>query len=443
VATAAHGAGDANWYIAQLYAIDVASGKVKSLYTPPVDMQIAVPRWSPDGENIAFIGGLMSDEGNTGGDIFALPAKGGKPQNLTPNLKASPSWLAWVSSSQILFSEQIDGESGLEILDTSDGKVTRLWKSQESNSTGGWTFGVSPARDGKTCALLLQGFQQPPEIWAGPIGAWKPVTHANRSLQPMWGKAESLHWSSEGCNIQGWLVYPRDYDPSRHYPLVVKVHGGPGDALRPNWPEVFFSITPLSYAGYFVLFPNPRGSFGQGEAFTRANVNDFGGGDLRDILAGIDAVEKEVPVDDSRIGIVGWSYGGFMTMWAVTQTNRFHAAVAGAGIANWLSYYGENYIDLWMRPFFGASVYDDPVVYAQRSPINFIKNVKTPTLILVGERDEECPVPQSLEFWHALKTLGVPNQFVVYPGEGHQIRQPVHQRDILERTIAWFNKYLQ
>jgi dipeptidyl aminopeptidase/acylaminoacyl peptidase len=131
-----------------------------------------------------------------------------------------------------------------------------------------------------------------------------------------------------------------------------------------------------------------------------------------------------------------------MTMWAVTQTNRFKAAVAGAGIADWQSYYGENGIDEWMIPFFGASVYNDPAVYAKSSPIDFIKNVRTPTLEVVGENDIECPAPQTQEFWHALHDLGVPTQSVIYPGEGHAMRNPLHQEDFEQRAVAWFNKYL-
>jgi len=153
-------------------------------------------------------------------------------------------------------------------------------------------------------------------------------------------------------------------------------------------------------------------------------------------------VPKQFPVDKDRVGIKGWSYGGYMTMWAETQTNRFRAAVAGAGLANFHSYYGQNDIDQWMIPYFGASVYDDPAVYAKSSPITYVKNVKTPTLILVGDRDGEVPAPQSYEWWHALKTLSVPVQFVVYPNEGHMIAQPEHRRDIILRTIEWFNRYM-
>jgi dipeptidyl aminopeptidase/acylaminoacyl peptidase len=192
-----------------------------------------------------------------------------------------------------------------------------------------------------------------------------------------------------------------------------------------------------------VFYPNPRGSFGQGERFTAANVRDFGHGDLRDILAGIDAAAKAVPIDEARLGIMGGSYGGFMTMWAVTQTHRFKAAVAAAGISNWQSYYGENGIDAWMLPYFGASVYEDPAAYARSSPINYIRNVRTPTFAYVGELDIECPAPQTQEFWHALKTLGVPTAIMIYPGEGHGLRDPDHIADAIARTLKWFNEYLK
>ncbi len=236
-------------------------------------------------------------------------------------------------------------------------------------------------------------------------------------------------------------MYPVNYDPAKKYPMVVSVHGGPAAAKKPSWPGAF-DMSLLSSQGYFVLFPNPRGSFGSGETFTKANVKDFGQGDLRDILLGVDDIIRTLPVDPNRLGIAGWSYGGYMTMWAITQTHRFHAAVAGAGIANWQSYYGQNLIDQWMIPYFGSTAYNQPAIYARSSPINFIRNVSTPTLILVGDSDAECPAPQSYEYWHALKTLGVKTQLVVYPNEGHAIRKPEHVQDLLDRTINWFNANL-
>jgi dipeptidyl aminopeptidase/acylaminoacyl peptidase len=202
-------------------------------------------------------------------------------------------------------------------------------------------------------------------------------------------------------------------------------------------------VSTLLDKGYAIFLPNPRGSFGQGERFTRANVRDFGHGDLADILAGIDAAERAAPIDEARLGLTGGSYGGFMTMWAVTQTARFGAAVAAAGISNWQSYYGENGIDAWLIPYFGASVYDDPQVYARSSPITAIKNVHTPTFEWAGERDIECPASQTQEFWHALKVLDVPTSIMIYPGEGHGLRDPAHAADAVERTVAWFDKYLR
>ncbi|HEY6329283.1 MAG TPA: prolyl oligopeptidase family serine peptidase, partial [Blastocatellia bacterium] len=386
----------------------------------------------------------MSDQGATGGDIYVESVTGGEPKDITPGMKASASWISWQPhTNKILFGEHADGMEGFATLDADTGAVDTLWTGPQALSSGGFGFYPAIAKDEKSCALIMESTAAPPEIWAGKIGSWKQITRSNSNQHPMWGEAKSIHWSSDNLRVQGWLIYPANYDPNRRYPMVVVVHGGPAACARPAWPNSFFGTTLLSSQGYFVLYPNPRGSYGQGEDFTRGNVKDFGYGDLRDILAGVDEVVHTLPVDDNRVGITGWSYGGFMTMWAITQTNRFHAAVSGAGLSDWLSYYGENDIDQWMIPYFGASVYDDPAVYAKSSPINFIKNVKTPTLILVGDRDGECPAPQSFEYWHALKTLGVKNEFVVYEGEGHHIYKPKDQRDIMSRLLAWFDNELR
>jgi dipeptidyl aminopeptidase/acylaminoacyl peptidase len=442
--TAAHGDGDDNWWVNRLYVFDATTGKAHIIYTPPVTLQVAYPRWSPDGRSVAFIGGLMSDQGVVGGDIYTVSASGGEARDVTEGMKASASSLTWSHDSKsIVFGEIVDGECGVASLDLASGRISTLWQGPDMLGSDFFGVGLSLSRDGKESATVRQSFTMPPEVWAGPVGKWKQVTSLNKDLKPSWGKAESLHWNTDIGTVQGWLVYPRNYDPARHYPMVVDVHGGPAWANLPRWPSRWSYVMALPPAGYFVLLPNPRGSYGAGEAFTRANVKDFGGGDFRDIMAGVDQAIKTVPVDAEKLGITGWSYGGYMTMWAVTQTHRFHAAVAGAGLANWLSYYGQNKIDKWMIPFFGSSVYDDPAVYAKSGPIHFVKNVKTPTLIVVGERDAECPAPQSYEFWHALKTFGVPTELVVYPNEGHLFVNPAHNRDVILRSLGWFQSHLE
>ena len=428
---AAPGDGDNNWFIAELYAIDAESGAVRHVLKPP--MQAANVRWSPDGKTIAFIGGLMSDEGVTGGDVYAIPADGaGTLRDLTPDRKASPDWFRWSrSGKQILMQEDVAGETALSTLDLATGSTETVWKGAESGLFSG---------DAATSAVVRSSWGQAPEVWAGTTGKWQQLTHSNDAQQRAWGDVKSITWKNGGFDVQGWLIFPQPYDPAKHYPMVVSVHGGPASGVRANWPRPGLPLQLMSAQGYFVFMPNPRGSYGGGEAFTRANTQDFGHGDLADILAGVDTVVKNYPVDNDRVGIAGWSYGGFMTMWTVTQTNRFRAAFAGAGIANWQSYYGQNGIDQWMIPYFGASVYDDPAVYAKSSPINFIKNVKTPTLVMVGDRDAECPPPQSYEFWHALKTFGVKTELVIYPGEGHGFHDPEHIRDRFARIVNWFNE---
>ncbi len=389
-------------------------------------------RWSPDGQSIAFIGGLMSDQGVTGGDIYSVSANGGTPRDMTANRASSPNWFRWSpSSKQIVLTESLAGDMAVSTLDLASGTIETLWKGEESLVFSG---------DATTSAVIRNSFEHPPEIWAGPTGQWREITHSNADMHPDWGEVKGLHWLSDGFHVQGWLILPKSYDPARRYPMIVSVHGGPAAETRSAWPRPGLPLQLLSAEGYFVFLPNPRGSYGQGEEFTRANVRDFGHGDLRDILAGVDEAVKNYPIDPNRVGIAGWSYGGYMTMWAVTQTQRFRAAFAGAGIANWQSYYGENAIDQWMIPYFGASVYDDPAVYAKSSPIDFIKNVKTPTLVAVGERDGECPPAQSYEFWHALNTFGVKTQLVVYPGEGHGFHKPEDTRDLFGRVAKWFQE---
>jgi dipeptidyl aminopeptidase/acylaminoacyl peptidase len=454
--------GENNWWVAKLYGQTLGdtlacldrsrtcayNGRLNSGPKVVLDpartpgplhgLQIAVPRWSPDGKRIALIGGLMSDQGSTGGDIWVVDADGkSAPTDITPGIDGTPNYEGWLSNDKIGFVEDRRGHTLLTDYNVADRALVPNSTDDlgEVTISGGAIKDAVAYSDNGILAFVKTGAALPPEIWAGPGDNIQQITHLNSGATPG-PKFESLEWQDDGFHVQGWLTYPKDYDSAKKYPLIVEVHGGPSASSGPR------PVTMWSDLGYFVLAPNPRGSFGQGEAFVQANRKDFGYGDLRDILKGMDTVEAKVSIDKDREGLTGWSYGGFMTMFAVTQTHRFRAAVAGAGISDWESYYGENSIDQWMVPFFGATVYDDPAVYAKSSAITFIKNAKTPMLIIVGDRDGECPAPQSFEMWHALRAEGVTTQLVIYPNEGHGFRNPEHIRDRNEREIAWFAKYM-
>jgi dipeptidyl aminopeptidase/acylaminoacyl peptidase len=434
--------GDDNWYIAQLYSEPLTGPKPVSLYKPR--MQIALPRWAPSGKSIAFIQGLMSDQGGTAGEIYTVPAIGGQPRNLTPQRMSSPAWYTWLSDQEMLFTEFVGGSTAIGSLDVAHATAKRLWQGAETIRSAPEETSLSVSKRNSTLqmALIRASWSMLPEVWAGAVGQWKQLTDVNAAIDLPLPKFENVSWKSGDFNVQGWLLSPRDYDPAKRYPMLVAVHGGPAWIATPTWRAADFNTTLFTNFGYFVFFPNARGSYGQGEKFTQANRRDWGFGDLRDILAGVDTIVKRYPVDDQRVGLLGWSYGGSMAMMAITQTSRFRAAVAGAGAGNWQSYYGQNSIDKWMISYFGASVYDDPAAYARCSAITYIKNAKTPTLVLVGERDGEAPPAQSIEFWHALKELGVDTQLVIYADEGHSFFKESDRIDVTLRTLQWFDQHM-
>lgn len=442
VVTSAKGNGDNNWWVATLGHVDAASGKLRVLAAPK--MQMNMPHVSPDGRTVAFIGGLMSDFGSVGGDVYTVSIDGDQPVDVTPNYKGTFNGIAW-RGKELLASVLAGADAGVATIDPAARSARILWKGPVTASAGrDGRFAFSA--DGKIAASVHEDYEHAPRIVAGRLPELAPVTRDNEGFTAQ-VSARSVGWTNDGFDVQGWLIGPAQLESGKKYPMIVQVHGGPAAAVTPRYVAAGDSGNPLARdlvkAGYFVFMPNPRGSYGQGSAFSSANKRDFGGGDWRDILAGVDAAIKQAPIDGERLGLMGHSYGGFMTMWGVTHSQRFKAAVAGAGIANWISYYGQNGIDQWMVPFFGATMYDDPAVYRAASPIESIKAAKTPTLIYVGERDVECPPAQSFEFWHGLKAMGTPTALVVYEDEGHALRKPEHQKDLRARELAWFAKYLR
>jgi dipeptidyl aminopeptidase/acylaminoacyl peptidase len=443
VATTALGNGDNNWWVASLDAIDARTGAVRPIAKPAT--QLNQPRVSPDGRTVAYIGGLMSDFGSIGGDVFTVPLSGGSPRNITAGAKSTVTTIDWTAAG--LRTVTLAGDS-IQFGTLTPGQSVAPGFTKPASSAAGDGRAVFSA-DGRVAAAVVQDYEHAPSIYAGPIAGGgngvRQITHDNDAA-PALTTARSIAWKNEGYDVQGWLLAPRDAAAGTgtgKAPMITMVHGGPAAASMPGYVSAGSTNGALLKAGYYVFLPNPRGSFGQGEAFTAANKRDFGGGDLRDILAGIDAVERVAPVDDARLGLGGCSYGGFMAMWANTQTNRFKAIVAGAGLSNWVSYYGTNGIDQWLLPFFGKSMYDDVKAYEDVSAVYQAKKAKTPTFIYVGERDIEVPPTQSIEWWHALKDRGVPVSLVIYPDAGHCVSAPDQASDVRARSIAWFDHYVK
>jgi len=258
---------------------------------------------------------------------------------------------------------------------------------------------------------------------------------------------KALHWHAhDGTPIQALLALPPGYREGSRLPLVVLVHGGPAGLFAFEFSPGSWS-RPLAAAGMAVLMPNPRGSIGWGAAFTEANLGDMGGADYLDILAGIDHVVNLGIADPERLGIAGWSYGGFMSAWAITQSDRFKVAIVGAGIADWRSFHGTTNIPTWDAIFYGlpghpADPYDLEGPYTRFSPLTHVDNARTPTLILHGEQDECVPVGQGYQLFRALRDQGTPAEMTVYPRAGHALKERAHLRDRYARMADWFNRYL-
>ena len=441
VATAAQGNGDNNWWVAKLQAFTL-EGATSVIAAPA--MQMNYPRVAPDGRQVAFIGGLMSDFGSVGGDVYVVDVGGGQPKNVTPGYKGSFTSLTWLRK-KLVAGLVVGGEVGTASVDPAasgvTSAVTEVHLQPASLEAEDGEAAVALDRSGRHVAFMSQSFDYAPRIEYGFLGNTKPITHDNDSLKAPHA-ARDIHWKSDDFSVQGWLLSPTDVQAGKTYPMIVIVHGGPAAVVTPKfrWDDM---AAGWLRNGYFVFEPNPRGSYGQGEAFTRANVRDFGGGDLRDDMAGIDAVKQVAPVDEQRLGLYGHSYGGYMTMWIETHSQRFKVAAAGAGIADWVAYYGQNGIDQWMIPYFGASAYDDPAVYDRLSPIRSIKAAHTPIFLYVGERDVECPMDQTREFWHGLQEYKVPNSLVIYADEGHHLVKPENVADLNHRLVDWFDRYLK
>src|SRR5258708_9636338 len=347
IGTAAPGDGDNNWWTAKLYAFPDSGTDCRVVYAPAdARQQLAMPKVAHDGSRVAFIAGIMSDFGSTGGDVYTLSLEGGNATNMTMDSHASVTSIAWRCEGG-LQAELLAGDK-TQFADLGSGvrpePARVLWSGEESFSDR--AGGISTACPSGVTADAHESFTQAPEIEIRTIGRWHNLTAVNAGLS-LPARVQIVWWKNDRFDVQGWLLLPLHSD--RTLPMITQVHGGPAAATTPGFPGPGIATALLEH-GYALLRPNPRGRYLQGERFTQANVRDFGHGDLRDILAGIDAAAKVAPIDTARLGLTGGSYGGFMSIWAVTQTDPFKAAVAPPRISRWLSYYRENGLQSLMNP---------------------------------------------------------------------------------------------
>jgi dipeptidyl aminopeptidase/acylaminoacyl peptidase len=426
---------ESGWYRARLVAIDIETGTAQTVHEPA--MQIAYPTLSPDGSIVAFVEGFCSDRGILLGETTVVAAAGGEARVLAAQIDAG--CLAWRDERTLWFAgarglAHAVGTIGL------DGGAEVLWSGDESLLSG-WVPVVSPSPDGTVLAAAHSSWGSAPELRAlavaDPGSGWRPLSQINPEPVAVTGACARRTWTSDGLDIEGLLLTPSGTGP---FPLVVWVHGGPTDSYDCSHPDA--RLAGMLEAGYAILLPNPRGSSGRGQEFARANLGDMGGGDLRDILAGVDAVVTEGTADGDRVAVVGTSYGGFMSAWAIGQTDRFRASVPMAAVTNWLSFHNTTNIGRFDELFLDADPYDQTGDYFNRSPVAHVRRVKTPTLVMHGELDLCVPLSQGQELYQALAAEGIETELVVYAREGHGWRERAHVLDGIERMRAWLDRHL-
>lgn len=412
------------------------------------DTGMSAPRWSPDGSTIAVLareGRIVSQDA-----IMTVSAENGQGRILTAEYAGAVFDIQWSADGRSLIFLSLENLHGnVGSFSVTSGKARSLLPA-DMRAHGSFGYELSLDRTGKRFATTRTDSDHPAEVWAGTLGkSLEQVTNRNRALaEAKLARTEVVEWkSSDGMEICGLLVYPLDYQEGRRCPLILQIHGGPAGF----WADRFYGswhdwAQLLAANGYAVLLPNPRGSIGRGAKFTNANFRDLGGMEFQDVMAGVDAMIERGVADRDRLGIGGWSHGGYLTAWAVTQTDRFKAAVMGAGVANMVSDQGQSDIPGFNLDYFYDTLhelYEDVSLLWDRSPMKYITHVKTPTLVLHGEKDERVTAPQGKEFYRGVKAMGVPTQLVVYPREPHGLKEREHQLDLMTRVLGWFRKYVR
>ena len=398
------------------------------------------PRFSPDGSRIAYVAQTVPDIEFAETDIWVIPFEGGEPVNLTEKFGYAASSPVWARDGKsVYFLAAVRTATHVMRVSLADRQV-------KSVAGGDANFaGLTCAKRSGALVATRETATTLPEVVfiRGKEKVYRVTDFSKQLSEFSLGQQAAVRWKSDNWQIEGILIYPVGYQKGQRVPLILTVHGGPYGRFRNTFRQAYMSQV-YAGQGYAVLGPNPRGSAGYSDAFGQANRYDLGGGDYRDIMAGVDHVIELGVVDSSRMGVIGGSYGGFMTNWIISHTQRFKAAVSMFGIFSLFTDWSNSVQPDWEKMYFGKYYWEDMKPYIEHSPAFYVQNIHTPVLILHGEEDELTFIANSKEMYQALKVLGRPVKFVIYPREGHGIsREPNHIRDRMRRTLDWFAKYVK
>lgn len=454
-----------DWTTSDVSIVDVATSQITPLASTGASE--FAPLFSPDGNSVAMV---VSDDPPRWAGSYSLQVVdvGSKEVKTLPDTPdRQPTLIGWSNDGTQLFFSEIHGTlNRLSAINIESGKIDdiysgkELWRSFELNAKH-----LSGGASRKALQSRPQGFgfvretsQEPPEAWFTRTvvrDSWPfigtpthfPIGEANAHLpkKARLGNVEVLRWkSTDGQEIEGLLTYPVDYKAGTRVPLLLQIHGGPMGVFTQEYQASPYHYPTAAFAsrGFAILKPNPRGSSGYGKEFRYANYQDWGGGDFRDIMAGVDRVIEMGVADPERMGVMGWSYGGYMTSWTITQTKRFKAASVGAAVTNLVSFTGTADIPGFLPDYFGGQPWEDASLFRARSPVFQAKGVTTPTLVQHGEADVRVPISQGYEFYNAVKQQGVPADMLVLPRQPHGPTEPRMILKIMQTNLEWFEKHL-